>query len=581
VSGCGTGAQCGDGARQLVQGFDHGDLVQRFSHAQRIIPPTSRQLATVIVALLTMTVTAPAAVAEPGAPTPMFPVFTHESILFDHDRLAYNPTGEWDFPTVIRVEELFDEPLGAYYLYTAPHNSPGGISLFYADSPAGPWLEYPANPVVPAIWEPHHTANHVSSPHVLWIEDEDGAGRLWLYYHGNNATTRYATSDDGITFDYGGVAVTAAQAGDGATEASYARVFEHTIPNRNNRFTMLFMDAVPGDGLGNSTRRIRLATSDDAASWQVDPSPIVTPIEVEGTSISGPTYFPWQGGDYVVYHGASGSIFVTDVGENFDREIHLGALYRPPPTAPHNGRAAAPVFLSEGDTLHMFYEVGRRGATTIARAVADLTAPGAIPDLGDPAPTDPVDEPPPAPEPEDPPAPDEPRFVDVSPRNSHYEDVHTIARLGLTNGCGTVSFCPDQHLTRAETATFLMRAIPLPGNRTTTRFADVRASSSHVPGIAAIDASGHTNGCGPDRYCPTRSLSRAEMATFLARVLDLPAATGSRFSDVRAGSTHAAGIEAIARAGITNGCGGGRYCPDRPVTRAEMASFLVRAFDLR
>jgi hypothetical protein len=69
------------------------------------------------------------------------------------------------------------------------------------------------------------------------------------------------------------------------------------------------------------------------------------------------------------------------------------------------------------------------------------------------------------------------------------------------------------------------------------------------------------------------------MATFLVRALDLPPSTLNPYTDV-GNTTHAADIGAIAAAGITTGCGGSNYCPFNPVTRAQMASFLTRAFDL-
>ncbi|MYI52661.1 MAG: S-layer homology domain-containing protein [Acidimicrobiaceae bacterium] len=78
-------------------------------------------------------------------------------------------------------------------------------------------------------------------------------------------------------------------------------------------------------------------------------------------------------------------------------------------------------------------------------------------------------------------------------------------------------------------------------------------------------------------------MSRAEMASFLVRALDLePADAPAGFVDVDASSVHAASVEALFAAGVTAGCGTEplRFCPDRAVSRAEMASFLVRALDL-
>ena len=128
----------------------------------------------------------------------------------------------------------------------------------------------------------------------------------------------------------------------------------------------------------------------------------------------------------------------------------------------------------------------------------------------------------------------------------------------------------------------LMSASPLPPGGT---FVD-DDGGVHEGSIEAISAAGITVGCNPpvgDRFCPDQPVSRAQMATFLARVLDLDAVPGSdTFVDVD-GSVHEGSIGAIAAAGITVGCNppaGDRFCPQRPLSRAEMATFLTRALDL-
>jgi hypothetical protein len=170
-------------------------------------------------------------------------------------------------------------------------------------------------------------------------------------------------------------------------------------------------------------------------------------------------------------------------------------------------------------------------------------------------------------------------FTDVPSSSTHAKAIHRIARSGVTMGCGTREYCPDRRVTRAEMATFLARSralLPVTG----TTFRDANTTPSHAFNIQAIANAGITNGCSSTQYCPTRSVTRAEMATFLMRARGLRPVSGNRFTDVVPGSTHAGAINAIADAGITVGCGNGRYCPDRPVTRAEMATFLVRAFGL-
>ena len=118
-----------------------------------------------------------------------------------------------------------------------------------------------------------------------------------------------------------------------------------------------------------------------------------------------------------------------------------------------------------------------------------------------------------------------------------------------------------------------------------TRFSDVNPSSVHAASIEALHAAGITAGCSqqPLRYCPHQPVTRAQMATFLTRALNLETpATTAGFTDVDPSSVHAASIEALHAAGITAGCSQQplRYCPHQPVTRAQMATFLTRALNL-
>ena len=105
----------------------------------------------------------------------------------------------------------------------------------------------------------------------------------------------------------------------------------------------------------------------------------------------------------------------------------------------------------------------------------------------------------------------------------------------------------------------------------------------HEGGIEAIAAEGITKGCNPptnDVYCPDGPVTRGQMAAFLVRALKLPASTTDHFTDDD-GSVFEADINRLAAAGITKGCNpptNDLYCPDGKVTRGQMAAFLVRAF---
>ncbi len=148
-----------------------------------------------------------------------------------------------------------------------------------------------------------------------------------------------------------------------------------------------------------------------------------------------------------------------------------------------------------------------------------------------------------------------------------------LAEAGITNGCGDVWFCPTSWVTRAQMASFLARALDLPP-AATDYFAD-DAGSGHEADINRVAAAGITLGCDEARYCPTTVVTRDQMASFLARALELPATEADHFTD-DAGSLHEPDINRIAAAGISNGCQPWLYCPTNPVTREQMAAFLNR-----
>ena len=172
------------------------------------------------------------------------------------------------------------------------------------------------------------------------------------------------------------------------------------------------------------------------------------------------------------------------------------------------------------------------------------------------------------------------RFADVPTGHVFADPIAQLADSGVTRGCGGDRFCPDDDVTRGQMAAFLTRALDLPdGNRS---FADTRGHLFASP-VAALARAGITTGCNPGggntRFCPDDAVTRGQMAAFLTRALDLPDGNGS-FADTR-GHVFEAPIAALARAGITAGCnpagGNTRFCPDEPVTRAQMAAFLARA----
>src|SRR3970040_926010 len=106
----------------------------------------------------------------------------------------------------------------------------------------------------------------------------------------------------------------------------------------------------------------------------------------------------------------------------------------------------------------------------------------------------------------------------------------------------------------------------------------------HEGGIEAIAAAGITTGCNPptnNRYCPSQTVTRGQMAAFIVRALSLTQADQDHFTD-DTGHRFETAINLLAGAGITLGCNppdNDRFCPDREMTRGEMAAMLARAFD--
>jgi len=109
------------------------------------------------------------------------------------------------------------------------------------------------------------------------------------------------------------------------------------------------------------------------------------------------------------------------------------------------------------------------------------------------------------------------------------------------------------------------------------RFSDVPSGHQFAGEITGLNVLEVTDGCTPTTYCPDRSVTRGEMAAFLVRALNLETPTASDSFTDDDGSIFEADIETLGASGITDGCTPTTYCPDRSVTRGEMAAFLVRA----
>jgi len=184
-------------------------------------------------------------------------------------------------------------------------------------------------------------------------------------------------------------------------------------------------------------------------------------------------------------------------------------------------------------------------------------------------------------------------FADVPPVYWAWDFIEQLYSSGITAGCNTnpIRYCPDTTVTRAQMAVFLERGIhgssfvpPAVGG--STGFGDVTPAYWAAAWIKHLAVDGITAGCGSSNYCPDSPVTRSQMAVFLLRskysLSYVPPSLGGStgFTDVPANHWAAAWIKQLAAEGITSGCGSGNYCPDVPVTRAQMAVFLVKTFNL-
>jgi len=166
-----------------------------------------------------------------------------------------------------------------------------------------------------------------------------------------------------------------------------------------------------------------------------------------------------------------------------------------------------------------------------------------------------------------------PTFTDIT-FVSFREDIEWLASEGITVGCRPMLFCPGRSVTRGEMASFIARMFKLPA--TSTDFFTDDETSSHEDNINRLAAAGITDGCTATAFCPLATVSRGEMASFITRAASLTIGGGRDYFYDDDGSTHEADIDRAAAAGIVTGCWVYRYCRVAPVRRQEMAAYLHR-----
>ena len=171
-----------------------------------------------------------------------------------------------------------------------------------------------------------------------------------------------------------------------------------------------------------------------------------------------------------------------------------------------------------------------------------------------------------------------------------YRFIETILHKNVTGGCTPTTYCPTNSTTREQMAVFVLVSKEPPGYTPPACvppnvFADVPETSPFCRWIEELANRGVVAGCGGGNYCPTDPVTREQMAIFVLRTLDPtlnpPACVPPNlFADVPETSPFCRWIEELANRGVVTGCGGGNYCPTANVSREQMGVFLAVTFGL-
>ena len=169
-------------------------------------------------------------------------------------------------------------------------------------------------------------------------------------------------------------------------------------------------------------------------------------------------------------------------------------------------------------------------------------------------------------------------FADVSTDAYYYEAVKWAAENNITGGIGGGLFGPELTCSRGQIVTFLWRAAGSPEPTALSSFTDVASDAYYAKAVAWAVENGVTTGTGDNRFSPDDPCTRGQAVTFLWRALGQLTGDKASFSDVPADSYFAQAVAWAAQSGITTGTGNGRFSPDALCTRAQIVTFLFRAY---
>ena len=169
-------------------------------------------------------------------------------------------------------------------------------------------------------------------------------------------------------------------------------------------------------------------------------------------------------------------------------------------------------------------------------------------------------------------------FADV-PTNAYFADaVKWAVDKGITNGLSDTMFGPYESCTRAQIVTFLWRAAGSPEPKTASSLTDVPVSAYYAKAVAWAVENGITNGMTETTFAPDATCTRGQSVTFLYRALKGTASGSANFTDVKSDAFYADAINWAVANNVTNGTSNTMFSPNADCTRAEIVTFLYRAY---
>lgn len=169
-------------------------------------------------------------------------------------------------------------------------------------------------------------------------------------------------------------------------------------------------------------------------------------------------------------------------------------------------------------------------------------------------------------------------FYDVPNDAFFYEAVKWAVKSGVTNGLSDTMFGPYESCTRAQIVTFLWRAAGSPEPKTASSFADVPASAYYAKAVAWAIENGITNGMTETTFAPDATCTRGQSVTFLYRALGKKVESSTSFTDVKSDAFYADAVNWAVASDVTNGTSATTFSPNADCTRAEIVTFLYRAY---